>query len=183
LPPTVLKPATKEESVNERDLAQELMAMLAEQKDLLQRTGAGAVGPVPPEIKRQQREVFVRHADRLKELIGEYGWPTPARVGEQAARGAWLIAQHADTQLDVQRLAVRLLEQAVARGEASRRDLAFLQDRLAVNEGRYQVYGTQVADVVDGQPVPWPCIDPEHLDERRADVGIEPFAINAARYP
>ncbi len=104
--------------------------------------------------------MFVRHADRLRELIGAYGWPTATRVGEQAARGAWLVAQHADTQLDVQRLAVRPLSQAVARGEVSQRDLAFLEDRLAANEGRYQVYGTQITEVINGRPVPWPCLDP-----------------------
>jgi hypothetical protein len=126
--------------------------------------------------------MFVRHADRLRELLAQGGWPTAERVGEEAARGAWLIAQHADTQLDVQRLAVRLLQNAVDAGEASCRELAFLQDRVAVNEGRLQLYGTQIGDVVDGQPIPWPCVDPDRLDERRAAVGIEPFATNASRY-
>jgi hypothetical protein len=127
--------------------------------------------------------MFVRHADRLKELLEkEGGWPTAGRVGEQAARAAWLIAQHADTQLDVQRLAVRMLRTAVEKGEASRRDLALLEDRIPVNEGRFQVYGTQIADAVDGRPIPWPCVDPERMDERRAEVGIESLAENASRY-
>ncbi|GAB3262102.1 DUF6624 domain-containing protein [Kineosporia babensis] len=159
-------------------VTQELIAMMTEQKELMIRTGAGAPGPVALEAKREQREVFVRHADRLRELLQTHGWPSD----EQAARAAWLIAQHADTQLDVQRLALHLLRQAVAEGAANARDLAFLEDRVAMNEGRYQVYGTQIADVVDGQPVPWPCTDPTGLDERRAEVGIESFAANAARY-
>lgn len=163
-------------------LAAELVAMMVEQKALMQRTGGGAVGPVSPQVRREQRELFVRHADRLGELLRDGRWPTADRVGEQAARSAWLVAQHADTQLEVQRLAARLLAEAVAAGRASSSDLAFLQDRLAVTEGGYQVYGTQIADVVDGQPVPWPLADPEHLDELRASVGIEPFAVNAARY-
>ena len=166
----------------EQELADELVRLMTEQKELMQRTSAGDLGPVPPEVKRQQREVFVRHADRLKDLLETHGWPTAGRVGTEAARGAWLVAQHADTQVDVQRLAVRLLSDAVAAEKAEPRELAFLQDRLAVNEGRHQVYGTQIADVVDGRPVLWPCVDPERLDERRAAVGIEPFAQNAARY-
>ena len=96
--------------------------------------------------------------------------------------GRWLIAQHADTQLDVQRLAVSLLREAQRAGDAAARDQAFLEDRLAVNEGRHQVYGTQIADVMDGEPVLWPCIDLDRLDERRAAVGIESFAASAARY-
>ncbi len=156
--------------------------MTAEQKELMIRTGAGIPGPVTVEIKREQREVFVRHGDRLRELLTVGGWPSAERVGPDAARGAWLIAQHADTQLDVQRLALRLLREAVARGTAGERELAFLEDRVAMNEGRQQIYGTQIADVVDGRPIPWPCIDPPRLDERRASVGIEPFEENAARW-
>ena len=75
----------------------------------------------------------------------------------------------------MQRRALRLLERAVADGEASARDLAFLRDRVLVNEGREQLYGTQIAGVLDGQPVPWPCADPQRMDERRAAVGIPPF--------
>lgn len=55
-------------------------------------------------------------------------------------------------------------------------------DRVAVSEGGQQTYGTQIAGVSGGQPVPWPCTDPAHLDDLRASVGLEPFAVNAARY-
>jgi hypothetical protein len=169
-------------SLQDRDIARELVVMMAEQKELMVRTGAGIPGPVTVETKREQREIFVRHGDRLRELLETTGWPSTERVGPEAARGAWLIAQHADTQLDVQRLALRLLQEAVGRGVAGMRELAFLEDRVAMNEGRHQVYGTQIADIVDGRPVPWPCIDPATLDERRASVGIEPFEENAARW-
>ncbi|UNO42395.1 DUF6624 domain-containing protein [Streptomyces sp. MST-110588] len=129
------------------------------------------------------RRLTARHADRLGEIMDEYGWPTAELVGEDAARAAWLIAQHADRQLDVQRRALHLMEQAVAAGTADRRDLAFLRDRTLVNEGRPQVYGTQIAGVKDGSPVPWPCEEPERMDERRAEVGIPPFEEYVARFP
>ncbi|MDT0321754.1 DUF6624 domain-containing protein [Streptomyces millisiae] len=128
------------------------------------------------------RRLTARHGDRLGEIMDAHGWPTADTVGEEAARAAWLIAQHADRQLDVQRRALRLLEQAVAAGSASPRDLAFLRDRTLVNEGREQIYGTQIAGVRDGAPVPWPCAEPERVDELRAEVGIEPFAEYVARY-
>ncbi|GAA2787592.1 DUF6624 domain-containing protein [Kitasatospora aburaviensis] len=128
------------------------------------------------------RRVTARHADRLAEIMDAHGWPTAALVGEDAARAAWLIAQHADRQLDVQRRALRLMEQAVAEGSAGPRDLAFLRDRTLVNEGREQVYGTQIAGVKDGVPLPWPCEDPERMDARRAEVGIPPFDEYVARF-
>ncbi|MCK7621761.1 hypothetical protein MUU72_01220 [Streptomyces sp. RS10V-4] len=128
------------------------------------------------------RRLTARHADRLTGIIDAHGWPTADRFGADAARAAWLIAQHADRQLDVQRRALRLMERAVADGLAGRRELAFLQDRTLVNEGREQIYGTQIAGVRDGAPVPWPCRDPERMDERRAEVGIPPFAEYVAQF-
>uniref|UniRef100_A0AAU2VF69 Uncharacterized protein n=1 Tax=Streptomyces sp. NBC_00003 TaxID=2903608 RepID=A0AAU2VF69_9ACTN len=128
------------------------------------------------------RRLTAQHADRLSEIMDAYGWPTAELVGEEAARAAWLIAQHADRQLDVQRRALRLMEQAVARGAASPRDLAFLCDRTLVNEGQKQIYGTQIAGVKEGSPIPWPCEEPERMDERREEVGIPPFAEYVAQF-
>jgi hypothetical protein len=158
-------------------LTAELVAMMAED-------GAHARLANSPDLAEQAvwRRITARHGDRLAEMMAEHGWPTEQRVGADAARAAWLVAQHADRQLDVQRRAVALMTEAVASGAASARDLAFLQDRLAVNEGREQRYGTQIGAVADGRPVPWPCEDPERLDERRAEVGIEPFDEYTARF-
>lgn len=128
------------------------------------------------------RRLTARHGDRLAEIMDEHGWPTPALVGAEASRAAWLIAQHADRQLDVQRRALALMEQAAETGGADPAQVAFLRDRTYVNEGREQLYGTQIAGVRDGEPVPWPCVDPARMDERRAEVGIEPFAVHTARH-
>ncbi len=116
------------------------------------------------------RRLTAQHGYRLGEIMDEYGWPTEELVGEETARAAWLIAQHADRQLEIQRRALK-----VSTGSASPRELAFLRDRTLVNEGRKQIYGTQIAGVKDGAPVPWPCEEPERMDELRAEVGIEPF--------
>ncbi|MFF8918990.1 DUF6624 domain-containing protein [Streptomyces sp. NPDC015032] len=128
------------------------------------------------------RRLTARHGDRLSEIMDEYGWPTAEDVGEAAAGAAWLIAQHADRQLDVQRRALHLMQQAVSAGSASPRDLAFLRDRTLTNEGRKQIYGTQIVGVKHGAPVPWPCEEPKRMDELRAEVGIEPFDDYVAKF-
>lgn len=127
------------------------------------------------------RRLTARHGDRLRALLEEHGrWPVPDEVGEEASTAAWLVAQHADRQLDVQRLAVRLLERAITDGTAGpdgRRQLAFLRDRLHVNAGLPQKYGTQIQGITsDGAPIPWPVEDAGMLDVHRARVGIPPFA-------
>ncbi|MEV8395208.1 MULTISPECIES: DUF6624 domain-containing protein [unclassified Streptomyces] len=135
-----------------------------------------------PAEQLQWRRLTARHGDRLGQIMTEYGWPTAQLVGEEAARAAWLIAQHADRQLDIQRRALQLMRQAVSAGSAGARELAFLCDRTRVNEGREQIYGTQIAGVKDGAPVPWPCEEPERMDELRAEAGIEPFDEYVAKF-
>ncbi|POX36647.1 hypothetical protein C3486_32475 [Streptomyces sp. Ru73] len=158
-------------------LAAELTAMAAADH----RTSAHANSDDPAE-QLAWRRLTAQHGDRLNEIMDEIGWPTADLVGEEAARAAWLIAQHADRQLDVQRRALRLMEQAVAAGTAGKRELAFLHDRTLVNEGRKQIYGTQIAGIRDGAPVPWPCEDPHRMDALRAEAGIEPFDEYVAKF-
>lgn len=135
-----------------------------------------------PAEQLEWRRLTAQHGDRLNEIMDEVGWPTADLVGEEGARAAWLIAQHADRQLDVQRRALRLMEQAVAAGIAGPRELAFLRDRTLVNEGRKQIYGTQIAGLRGGAPVPWPCEDPQRMDALRVEVGIEPFDEYVAKF-
>lgn len=145
---------------------------------------AASAGALSEDYGRQLawRRLTARHGDRLAEIMAEHGWPGTALVGTEASRAAWLVAQHADRQLDVQRQALALMEKAAEAGEADAAQVAFLRDRTYVNEGREQVYGTQIAGVRDGAPVPWPCADPDRVDELRAEVGIEPFAVHTARH-
>ncbi|MFJ3692113.1 DUF6624 domain-containing protein [[Kitasatospora] papulosa] len=107
-----------------------------------------------------------------------------ANSDDPAEQLAWrrLSARHGDRQLDVQRRTLQLMRQAVSAGSASPRELAFLHDGTPVNEGRKQVYGTQIAGVKDRSPVPWPCEEPERMDELRAEVGIEPFDEYVAKF-
>ncbi|MFD0900410.1 DUF6624 domain-containing protein [Actinomadura sediminis] len=165
-------------------MAPDIAALTAELRDMAAADHQSAVyaNSDDPAEQLAWRRLTARHGDRLDEVMDEYGWPTADLVGEEAARAAWLIAQHADRQLDVQRRALQLMRQAVSAGSAGPRELAFLHDRTLVNEGRKQVYGTQIAGVKDGVPVPWPCEEPERMDERRAEVGIEPFDEYVAKF-
>lgn len=115
---------------------------------------------------------------RLREIVAEHGWPGHQLVGEAAAHAAWLLAQHAPP--DVQEECLRLLEDAVARGDASPRDLAYLMDRVLMHRGQPQIYGTQYL-LTRGVLTLWTVRDPGGLDERRAVLGLEPEAQNRSR--
>jgi hypothetical protein len=123
------------------------------------------------------REVDVDNTTWLTQLIDRHGWPRRSDVGKDGATAAWLLAQHADHDPDFQRHCLRLLEQAVADGEAEPSHLAYLTDRVRRAEGRPQVYGTQFWYGPDGtgQIQPQPIEDPHHLDERRRSAGLGSF--------
>lgn len=121
------------------------------------------------------RTVDADNTAALQRIIDEHGWPGHSLVGEQAAHGAWLIAQHGE--LDFQLRVLALLRQAVDRGEATPAQLAYLTDRCLMRQERPQLYGTQYRDTGDGRGMQlWEVVDPETLDARRAEVGLGPQA-------
>lgn len=118
--------------------------------------------------------VHIRNAQRLQEIIDECGWPDEQTVGEDAAKAAWFIAQHAIGFPDFQRKCLALLQRSADERRVPRWHAAYLEDRIAMHEGRPQRYGTQwLDDSVDGRIRPWKLADPERVNEHRAEVGLE----------
>lgn len=80
---------------------------------------------------------------RFRMLLKQCGWPVASRYGWEASEAAWLLTQHADSDPSFQKQTLPMLERAVLAGEAKGGHLAYLSDRLAVAEGKPQLYGTQ----------------------------------------
>ena len=144
---------------------------------------AGKHGRASPEYEAlrerglaQERE----HIARLIEIVEEHGWPGLSLVGETASSGAFLVLQHAD--IDLQRRFLPLVRAATEAGEVPAPWLPLLEDRVLMYEGKKQIYGTQIARAQDGTPELWPIEDEENLDERRAQVGLEPIAEYLKRF-
>lgn len=109
---------------------------------------------------------------RMKEIIRKFGWPTISLVGKRASRMAWLLAQHADSDVNFQKQCLRLIKKAAKMEEASWGDVAFLTDRMLVSCGKPQKYGTQFRRGKNGKWIPFPIANPKKLDERRDEMGL-----------
>ena len=68
------------------------------------------------------------------------------------------------------------LMQSLQEGSIYPTNIAYLQDRVLMRRGEAQIYGTQFAGSGDGELHAHPIQDPERVDERRASVGLGPFA-------
>lgn len=111
--------------------------------------------------------VDAKNTAALRAAIANWDWPAKGIVGEDGAHAAWLLAQHADRDLPLQKEVLAKMKPLVRRGRVSAADYAYLYDRVAVAEHRRQRYGTQF----DGTE-PLPIEDPEHVDARRRAVGL-----------
>ena len=159
--------------INE-SICRELAAMREE--DLRVRGELEAAGELGGPYVPRMEAVHVRNAARLRELIAQHGWPAEDVAGEDGAKAAWFIVQHAVGEPDFQRRILALLRECAAAGRIPAWQAAYLEDRIAIQEGRPQRFGTQWMDSPeDGRIRPWQLGDPEHVNELRASVGLEPL--------
>lgn len=156
-------------AMREPELLGELRAMVAKDQEARELSIAH-----PTDKPLWFAMAMIDHANttRMKEIIAGHGWPGFRLVGEEGAQAAWLLVQHADADLDFQKLCLARLATAVAMGDAGAVELAYLEDRVAVADGRPQRFGTQFG--ADGGPQP--IADEQHVDARRAAVGLGTLA-------
>jgi len=84
------------------------------------------------------RQAIIDRANmkRLAAIIEQFGWPGNRFGGVDNANHAFMVLQHAD--LESQRTYLPTLRAATAQGQASPANLAMLEDRVLVGEGRPQ---------------------------------------------
>ncbi len=112
---------------------------------------------------------------KISNLIDQKGWLSPAQVGFLGNQTLFLVIQHAS--LTVQQKYLPMMRLAVQKGNALAKDLALLEDRVAMRVGKSQIYGSQVGIDKDSKSYYlFPVVDPDHLDDRRAKVGLEPIS-------
>ena len=112
---------------------------------------------------------------RLEEIVAKHGWPGVRLAGLHGADAAFLILDHAP--LAFQKKYLPKLQAATNAGDVPPMWAAMVDDRVRVNEGKPQRYGTQV--LIKPGSKTWelrPIEDEAHVDDRRAAVGFEPLA-------
>lgn len=138
------------------------------------KTAGGQPGQPGPELMAELAKIDEENTAWLAGVIDEHGWPGKTEVSEDGAHSAWLLVQHADRNRNFQKKCLELMK-AEPEGEVAGKDIAYLTDRVLCAEDKPQLYGTQLIQE-GGKMVPRPIEDEEHVDERRAAVGLQPLA-------
>lgn len=170
--------SNKEEA--EKDLDKPLVAILDSiyREDQSYRRQIGAIeekyGRDSDEMKAHWKtinEIDSVNLIKIKNILDERGWLGTDIIGGQGNATLFLVIQHSD--LDTQLKYLPMMREAAKKGNARASSLALLEDRVALRQGKRQIYGSQIGrDQETGEYYVSPLIDPENVDTRRAEVGL-----------
>lgn len=118
---------------------------------------------------------------KIRGILDKYGWLGKKEIGDRGNNALFLVIQH--TSLPVQLTYLPMLREAVKQGKALSQSLALLEDRIALKQGKPQIYGSQIGmNSNTGAYYVDTLEDPENVDKRRAAVGLEPMRDYVSRF-
>ncbi|MEO8436156.1 MAG: VWA domain-containing protein [Pyrinomonadaceae bacterium] len=107
-------------------------------------------------------------------ILKEFGWPTIALVGPEAAAGAFMLLKNSSS-LELQKALLPVIVAATKKGEITKSSFAGYVDRLRLGSGLKQLFGTQTT-IMDGFLVLYPIADESLVETRRKQFELEPLA-------
>jgi hypothetical protein len=163
------------------DLQQELLAMISEDDNLREQLAAD--GSLFEGYHPHMEHLHQKNTARLKSIIAVHGWPGSDLAGEEGEEAAWRIAQHSISDPAFMRTVLKLLQSACENQNAPPWQVAMMEDRIRMFEGRMQLYGTSFDWDDSGVMNPYPPIEEkESVDERRSAMGLSPLEEEIARH-
>ncbi|WP_348731519.1 DUF6624 domain-containing protein [Rheinheimera texasensis] len=123
-----------------------------------------------------KQQIYLQNQRWLQQQLQAAGWFDISKTSADASQAAWLMVQHADWDPQWQQQVLQLLQPKVKQGEFQPRYFAYLADRVAINTGQPQHYGTQGAcDNQSGQWQPFAVENVAQLDSKRQEMELEPI--------
>lgn len=144
-----------------------------EREKYMQNGGYFGTPAIYPILAMEEKNM-IENKEQLVKLLDVNGWPTASSVTEYAAAGAALIINH--TTYEIRSKYFPMLEKAFKQGEAQPLRYAKMRDRLLVEEGKEQLFGTQWK-FENSKRVPHTIEEPEYVDKRRAEIGLGPLSV------
>ncbi len=109
-----------------------------------------------------------RNQELVISIIEKCGMPTLQEVNQEQMNAIWLGLQHTVSKYRIKYFP--LIEKAVKNGDLSKEQYALMKDRILMDEGKPQIYGSQIEN---GKL--YDLAEPETVNERRREMGLEPI--------
>lgn len=119
--------------------------------------------------------VFTTHQKRISAIFNEHGFVGFDLAGKVGSQNFWIIVQHSDHNPEFQSMVLEKMRIEVEKKNANPENYAFLVDRVKLNTGQQQIYGTQFDYNEIGQAFPKNLFDSINIDKRRKSVGLSPM--------
>jgi hypothetical protein len=109
-----------------------------------------------------------RNQELVISIIEKCGMPTLNEVNQEQMNAIWLGLQHTESKYRIKYFP--LIEKAVKNGDLNKEHYALMKDRILMDEGKPQIYGSQIKD---GKL--YDLEEPETVNKRRKEMGLGPI--------
>jgi len=120
------------------------------------------------------RDSRSENSDSLCLVLKQYGWPTKKLVGDDGANAVFFLLRNTSSPA-MQAALLPVIIAATTQKEIELRDFASYIDRVRLNAGLKQLFGTQ-ATIRDGFLMMFPIEDESLVDARRKQYQLPPLA-------
>jgi len=111
---------------------------------------------------------------KVVSLIEKCGMPNLDNVEPEQMSTIWLVFQHSDNYHRKKYLPI--LKKSAENGDIRKSQIALLEDRILMMDGKPQIYGSQITrNSESGEWMIYDLNEPESVDKRRAEVGLKPL--------
>ena len=129
------------------------------------------------ELVNKQNKIDSINLIRVVKVLDSIGYPAKSLYGDSAGLGAYHVIQHSTTEYQEKYLPI--FERAAQQNEIERKWVAMMIDRVRVDKGLKQIYGTQIIPIKDpktgyltNKAEIAAIEDEENVNKRRAEVGL-----------
>lgn len=127
----------------------------------------------PTDANNIARNIDHENQARVVSLLEKCGWPQKFTVGEKGMTAVFLVIQHGSKALREKYFP--LVKASAEKGEITLRAVAMMEDRMLMENGKKQKYGTQLISYNNGPLQLHPIEDEANVNQRRAAMGMEPI--------
>ncbi len=172
----------QEVDVGRKDKLKAELEQMYEADQLVRMQISSYLPAAPPDsLIERAMESDSRHRIRVLAILDSAGWLSENEVGRKASQALFLVILHCDDDVRSQEYYLAMMRQAVADGKSRASELAILEDRVAVNKGEEQIYGSQIG-YLKGRAYIEPIRDEAKVEERRRSVGLGSLKEYAAQF-